>query len=118
MTIESQPAPIPTDPDGQPKALPCRVDDEMAERLAGIFRALSDPTRVRIVSLLWGGELCVGDLAEGLEMSPSAVSHQLRLLRDLGLVRRRREGRQIFYALDDQHVADLFRQSLDHVSHR
>jgi ArsR family transcriptional regulator len=100
------------------EALAHLVDDHTAARLAGIFRALSDPTRVRMVSLLSGAELCVGDLAHALEMSQSAVSHQLRLLHDLGLVRRRRAGRQIFYALDDQHVADLFRLSLDHVSHQ
>lgn len=115
---ESKAAPIDRSPDRLQEALPCLVDDHTATRLAGIFRALSDPTRVRLVSLLSGAELCVGDLAEALEMSQSAVSHQLRLLRDLGLVRRRREGRQIFYALDDQHVADLFRLSLDHVSHQ
>lgn len=116
--VQSHSAPATADSGGRQGALPGLVDDDTAARLAGIFRALSDPTRVRIVSLLWGSELCVGDLAKGLEMSPSAVSHQLRLLHDLGLVRRRREGRQIFYALDDEHVADLFRQGLDHVSHR
>jgi DNA-binding transcriptional ArsR family regulator len=99
------------------EALSHLVDDSTAARLSGIFRALSDPSRVRIVSLLAGAELCVSDLATALEMSQSAISHQLRLLRDLGLVRRRREGRQIFYTLDDQHVADLFQLSLDHVSH-
>ncbi len=110
--------PIDNDPDRMQEALAHLVDDPTAARLAGIFRALSDPTRVRMVSLLSGAELCVGDLAHALEMSQSAVSHQLRLLRDLGLVRRRREGRQIFYALDDQHVVDLFQMSLDHVSHQ
>jgi ArsR family transcriptional regulator len=93
------------------------VDDELALRLAGIFRALSDPTRLRIVSLLADTELCVGDLAAALDMSQSAVSHQLRTLRDMRLVRRRREGRQIFYTLDDEHVADLYHRGLDHVAH-
>jgi ArsR family transcriptional regulator len=99
------------------RALPCPVDDELALRLAGIFRALSDPTRLRIVSLLADTELCVGDLAAALDMSQSAVSHQLRTLRDMRLVRRRREGRQIFYTLDDEHVADLYHRGLDHVAH-
>jgi ArsR family transcriptional regulator len=72
---------------------------------------------VRIVSLLADAELCVCDLAVALGMSQSAVSHQLRTLRDLRLVRWRREGRQIYYALDDDHVADLFRRGLDHVAH-
>jgi DNA-binding transcriptional ArsR family regulator len=93
------------------------VDDQTAIRLAEAFKALSDPTRVRIVSLLAETELCVCDLAAALGMSQSAVSHQLRSLRDLRLVRRRRDGRQIFYTLDDEHVADLFRRGLDHVLH-
>ncbi len=99
------------------EALPYLVDDPTAVSLAETFKALSDPTRVRIVSLLAEAELCVCDLSGALGMSQSAVSHQLRTLRDLRLVRWRREGRQIFYALDDEHVADLFRRGLDHVTH-
>ncbi len=98
-------------------ALPNLVDDPTAVRLAETFGALSDPTRVRIVSLLADAELCVCDLAAALGMSQSATSHQLRTLRDLRLVRRRREGRQIFYTLDDEHIADLFRRGLAHVGH-
>jgi len=98
-------------------ALEHLVEDTTAIHLAETFKALSDPTRVRIVSLLAGAELCVCDLAVALRMSQSAVSHQLRTLRDLRLVRWRREGRQIFYTLDDDHVADLFQRGLDHVAH-
>lgn len=94
------------------------LDGSTAARLAETFRALSDPTRVRIVSLLAGAELCVCDLATALDMSQSAVSHQLRTLRDLSLVRRRRDGRHAFYSLDDEHVADLYRRSLEHVAHQ
>ena len=86
-------------------ALPNLVNDLTAGRLADLFKALSDPTRVRIVSLLAGAELCVCDLSAALGMSQSAVSHQLRTLRDMRLVRWRRDGRQIFYTLDDEHVA-------------
>ncbi len=93
------------------------LEDVTAIRLAETFKALSDPSRVRIVSLLAQAELCVGDLAAALDMSQSAVSHQLRTLRDLHLVRWRREGRQIYYTLDDDHVSDLFQRGLDHVSH-
>lgn len=93
------------------------VDDQRAMQLAEMFKALSDPTRVRIVSLLLESELCVCDLATALDMTQSAVSHQLRSLRDLRLVRWRREGRQIFYTLDDDHVADLFCRGLEHVAH-
>lgn len=98
-------------------ALPHVLEDATAARLAETFKALSDPSRVRIVSLLAEAELCVCDLAAALDMSQSAVSHQLRTLRDLHLVRWRREGRQIFYALDDEHVTDLFQRGLDHVTH-
>lgn len=98
-------------------ALPHVLEDATAVRLAETFKALSDPSRVRIVSLLAEAELCVCDLAAALDMSQSAVSHQLRTLRDLHLVRWRREGRQIFYALDDEHVTDLFQRGLDHVTH-
>jgi ArsR family transcriptional regulator len=98
-------------------ALPHLLPQEGALRLAETFGALSDPTRLRIVSLLAGGELCVHDLAAVLGMGQSAVSHQLRTLRDLRLVRWRRQGRQIFYTLDDEHVADLFRRGLEHVEH-
>ncbi len=93
------------------------VDTQTATLLAETFKALSDPTRIRIVSLLIASELCVCDLAAALGMSQSAVSHQLRILRDRRLVRWRRHGRQVFYALDDDHVAHLFRRSLEHVTH-
>jgi DNA-binding transcriptional ArsR family regulator len=99
------------------RVLPSLVDDASAARLAEMFKALSDPTRVRIVSLLAEAELCVCDLAVALDMSQSAISHQLATLREMRLVRWRREGRQIFYTLDDEHVADLFRRGLEHVEH-
>src|SRR5690606_23440342 len=89
-------------------------DDNVAD-LAETFRALGDPTRVRILDALSHGELCVCDLAAIVRMSESAVSHQLRLLRNLRLVRPRREGRMVFYALDDRHIVTLFRQGLKHV---
>lgn len=83
--------------------------------LADTFRALGDPTRVRILDALSHGELCVCDLAAVLRVSQSAVSHQLRLLRGMRLVRPRRDGRVVFYALDDKHIMALFRQTLQHV---
>ena len=87
------------------------------EHLAETFKALADPTRVRIMHALSHAELCVGDLAAVLEMSESAVSHQLRLLRSLRVVRARREGKQVFYTLDDEHVTRLFQISLEHLGH-
>ena len=83
--------------------------------LADTFNALGDPTRVRILDALSHGELCVCDLAAVLRLTQSAVSHQLRLLRGLRVVRPRREGRIVFYSLDDQHIMSIFRQTLQHV---
>lgn len=93
------------------------VASSTAGQLAQVFRALADPTRVRIVSALAQSELCVGDLAAVLRMSISAVSHQLRLLRELRVVCKRRDGKHIYYALDDEHVGDLFARGLEHVRH-
>lgn len=85
------------------------------EALAETFRVLGDPSRVRIVDALSAGELCVCDIAALVGISESAVSHQLRLLRGMRLVRPRRAGRQVFYVLDDQHIVELLRQALTHV---
>lgn len=93
------------------------IDDETADRLARTFRALADPTRVRILSVLARGELCVHEVAECLEMTQSAISHQLHTLREMRLVRFRREGRHVYYALDDQHIVSLFTCGLEHVEH-
>lgn len=91
------------------------VTGDSVTGLAETFRALGDPTRVRILDALSHEELCVCDLAAVLSLSQSAVSHQLRLLRGLRLVKPRREGRMVFYALDDRHVVDLLQQGLRHV---
>lgn len=93
------------------------LDEALAEELADTFKALSDPTRLRMLSVLSGMELCVGELAAVLEMSVSAVSHQLRSLRLLRVVKSRREGRHIYYSLDDDHIAGIYQQALAHVLH-
>jgi ArsR family transcriptional regulator len=85
------------------------------QSVAETFRILGNPTRVRILDALGSGELCVNDLASRIGLSESAVSHQLRLLRTLRLVRVRREGRLAFYAVDDQHILELFAQARTHV---
>ena len=85
------------------------------EALADTFRVLGDPTRVRILDALAGGELCVCDIAALVGISESAVSHQLRLLRTMRLVRPRRAGRLVYYAVDDQHILELLRQASTHV---
>ena len=84
------------------------------EGLTEIFRVLGDPTRVRILDVLSRAEVCVQDLATALGLSESAVSHQLRLLRSARIVRARRAGRNVFYALDDHHVLALFEEGLKH----
>jgi ArsR family transcriptional regulator len=83
--------------------------------LAETFKVLGDTTRVRILDALSRAELCVCDIARLLSLSESAVSHQLRLLRGMRLVRPRRSGRMVFYTLDDQHIVGLFEQGLEHV---
>jgi ArsR family transcriptional regulator len=85
------------------------------ENLAETFRVLGDPTRVRILDALADGELCVCDIASLVRMSESAVSHQLRLLRHMRLVRARRAGRQAFYSVDDHHILELLRLAGTHV---
>jgi DNA-binding transcriptional ArsR family regulator len=93
------------------------VEAHISTHLADLFRALSDPTRVRIIALLLDDEQSVGVIAEQLSMSESAISHQLRGLRLQRIVRARKQGRQVFYCLDDEHVAELFRLSLQHMEH-
>ncbi len=92
------------------------VADATARDLAELFKALGDPTRVRILSALGDTEVCVSDLVAALDMGQSAVSHQLRYLRELRLVATRRVGKHVFYRLDDDHVVRLFAQGLEHVT--
>jgi DNA-binding transcriptional ArsR family regulator len=92
-----------------------RIAPATVEALAETFRVLGDPTRVRILDTLGDGERCVADIAAIVAISESAVSHQLRLLRGMRLVRPRRAGRQVFYAIDDHHILELLRQALTHV---
>lgn len=94
-----------------------KLTEAKSRKLAELFSALSDASRVRIISFLLDGETSVRALADGLAMTESAVSHQLRGLRQLRLVRARKAGRQVFYSLDDDHVSRLFSLGLDHVLH-
>ena len=88
---------------------------EQAEDLAELFKTLADPTRVRIMDALAKAKLCVCDLAELLSLSQSATSHQLRVLRSNKLVKYRREGKMVYYTLDDEHVLGLYNQGLEHI---
>jgi len=92
--------------------------DPVVREVSETFRVLGDPTRVRILDALAAGELCVCDIAALVGISESAVSHQLRLLRGMRLVRPPRSGRLVYYALDDQHIIELLRQAGTHVAER
>jgi ArsR family transcriptional regulator len=94
------------------------LPDATAVALAETFKVLGDPTRVRILDALSRSELCVCDIAGLVGLSESAVSHQLRLLRGMRLVRSRRAGRLIYYALADHHIVGLVEQALEHVEER
>jgi DNA-binding transcriptional ArsR family regulator len=95
-----------------------RLSGSTIQATAEIFKALADPTRIQIVYALAQAELCVGDLAAVLGMNESAVSHQLRLLRGLRVVRARRNGKLVYYALDDEHIQHLFQMTLEHINHQ
>lgn len=93
------------------------LDEGTAAAVAELFKALSDPTRIRIISLLAHAEMCVGDLCLALEMSQPAISYQLRILRSLRIVRARKEGKHVYYTLDDAHIHHLYLEGVDHVIH-
>lgn len=94
-----------------------QIDSQSLDDLAHLFKALSDPTRLKIIHALHHSELCVCDISAVLQMSQSAVSHQLRYLRDLRLVKRRKEGKMMIYTLEDEHIHTLFTQGLEHIQH-
>lgn len=90
--------------------------DEAISDMSEVFKVLGDPTRLKILLALSKGELCVYDIAQALGVTESAVSHQLRLLKALRLVRQRKEGRMVFHALDDEHIDDLIRVAKRHAA--
>jgi len=100
---------------GVSSSTPVSADD--ARHVARVMSALSTPSRVRILARLREGECAVGDLAAAVEMEQPAVSHQLRILRDLGLVLGSRTGRHVIYGLYDPHVASLLDEALRHIEH-
>lgn len=91
---------------------------EFVQEMAEFFKIFGDGTRIRVLQTLMEGEKNVGDLAEVLEMSQSAVSHQLRVLRQNGLVKYRKEGKVVFYSLDDEHVENVLQQGMAHLRHK
>jgi len=99
------------------KAKNALVDRQTAKSLAAVFKALSDPTRIKIFNALFNQELCVCDLAMVIGLSQSATSHQLRFLRQMELVKYRKKGKMVFYSLIDQHLVTLFNVVLKHIKH-
>ena len=90
-------------------------DGNTLDQIAELFKGFADPTRVRILSLLTRQELCVGDIAEVIGVSQSAVSHQLRILKQMHLIKYRRDGKNIWYSLADDHVRTILQMGLEHV---
>jgi len=94
------------------------LPENTVQQLAETFKILGDGTRIKILHLLTNREMCVCDIAETLQMGQSAISHQLRVLRAARLVKFRRDGKEAWYSLDDEHVVDLMSQGLEHISHK
>ncbi len=111
LDIEATEPAIPTT--CSPEDLP---DEELLYDLADLFKVFGDPTRIRILYALSVEELCVQDIADRLSMTQSAISHQLRVLKQMSLVKFRRDGKTIFYSLADSHVATIMNQGLEHVT--
>ena len=92
-------------------------EDELYD-LAELFKVFGDSTRIRIMSVLLGEEMCVCDLAEVLSMNQSAISHQLKILKQAKLVKNRRDGKQVYYALADDHVSTILAMGLEHIEEK
>ena len=92
------------------------INNDDLEKVSRIFKAISDPTRIKILYALKSHELCVCDISVILDMTQSAISHQLKVLKDVDLVRTRKDGKTRFYKLADEHVHILFSQAFDHVN--
>ena len=90
-------------------------DKDTMEQIAELFKAFGDPTRVQILSLLQQQELCVNDIADAVALSQSAISHQLRILKQMHLIKFRRDGKNILYSLADDHVRTILQMGLEHV---
>ncbi len=98
--------------------IPTGMPEGFIYDVVDFFKVFGDVTRIRMLSLLLQGELCVGEIAERLNMTQSAVSHQLRVLRQSDLVKYRKDGKTVFYSLDDDHVKMVLEQGMNHISHK
>ena len=95
-----------------------KIPTQLIPRAASFFKVVGDETRMKILCTIAEKELCVNDIADAVVMTKSAVSHQLRLLKEEGLVKARRDGKNIFYSLDDQHVVDILDIAFTHIDHK
>lgn len=89
--------------------------EEILYDIAELFKVFGDSTRIKIICALFDEEMCVNDLSVSLKMTPSAISHQLRILKNANLVKFRRDGKLMYYSLDDEHVKHIFEAGYDHV---
>ena len=94
------------------------IKEENAQDLGDFFKVLSEPTRIKILYALASSEMCVCDISNLLNMTQSAVSHQLKVLRTARLIKFRKEGKVVYYSLDDSHVENVFKQCLEHIMHK
>ena len=92
-------------------------EKDTMDHIAELFKGFADPTRVHILYLLAQGEQCVGEIAGSVQISQSAISHQLRLLKQMHLIKYRRDGKNVLYSLDDDHVKTILETGLEHVTH-
>lgn len=93
------------------------MPEEIYENTAAFFKMAGDPTRCKILSALAMSELCVGDLANVLSMTKSSISHQLSKMKEGGVVKSRKEGKEVYYSLDDEHVSEIFQLTVEHMKH-
>ena len=92
------------------------LDDDKVIDLSELFKMFGDSTRVKIMNVLINGEMCVSDISEKIKVSQSAVSHQLRILKDSKLVKYRKEGNMIYYSIDDDHIEKIFKMGCEHIN--
>lgn len=91
--------------------------DELYERVAGFYKIVGDTTRCKIISALSDNEMCVGDIANVLSMTKSSISHQLAKMKEAAVVKARKNGKEVYYSLDDDHVYEMFNLTVEHMNH-
>lgn len=92
------------------------IDEETLQDISDLFKVFSDSTRIKIIFALFKSEMCVCDIATLLQMNQSAISHQLRVLKQARLVKYRKEGKSVYYSLDDNHIEEIFHMALEHIN--